>query len=147
FSTCIPIIENNICSESNAKIIEFINQYEILDENKLYDVSYQLHKLAQIQNCNLPLNIYQNENKPKSFSVIKSNTKYISIGRKNKSKSLIISLGKSDSLPVMNFLVSCVEDFEKAYTQKDKYGFIYDMPINLWSTNQISNWLEFMDLS
>ncbi|XWV26975.1 guanine nucleotide exchange factor [Tupanvirus soda lake] len=148
FVSTIPC-RNNI-TKTNENIINFINNYKYSDEDKLYNISYELFPLQQASPVTPDkkdriLKSYEDES-PRPSRFRRLSTKFHSLGRKSNSK---ISNNKydSDDLSIGQF-TSLMKRLNKKdfVVNGDKYDFVYNTPVRTWSKEQVLDWLKHIEL-
>ncbi|AVL94610.1 SAM domain protein [Moumouvirus australiensis] len=118
------VFRNEMCDYS---IINFLKNIISLDEEKIYEQSYYLYKVD-----NIDIEMENTKSNKKCNTLNKSprnNHDFGSQIRYEQISSLI------DGSNIKNQL------------DLDKYHFIYNVPIKSWTTHQVQDWLEFINLA
>nr|QZX43341.1 DNA repair exonuclease [Mimivirus sp.] len=121
------VFRNECCDQS---IIEFIKNTKIMDEENIYNISYNLcsRGLVNIDSTREKIDDVDNNDKQ-----LKDVTKIsrLSFGSEIRYEQMLALINGSN---IKNNLDS------------EKYKFIYNSPIKSWTNRQVLDWLEFIDL-
>ncbi|AGF85545.1 hypothetical protein QJ854_gp237 [Moumouvirus goulette] len=122
------VFRNEMCDYS---IISFLKNITLLDDDKIYDLSYSLFKRDS--------NDAENNDEIQNT---KSDKKYNTL---NKSNKINLDFGSQIRYEQISSLI----DGSNIKNQLDleKYQFIYNIPIKSWTNRQVQDWLEFICLS
>ncbi|AEQ32439.1 guanine nucleotide exchange factor and SAM domain [Megavirus chiliensis] len=121
------VFRNEYCDQS---IIEFIKNIKIMDEDKIYDLSYNLCSRELVNIDSIPEKIDDVDNNNKQLKNITKISRQ-SFGSEIRYEQMLALINGSN---IKNNLDS------------EKYKFIYNLPIKSWTNRQVLDWLEFIDL-
>ncbi|AVG46011.1 guanine nucleotide exchange factor [Acanthamoeba polyphaga mimivirus] len=121
------VFRNEYCDQS---IIEFIKNIKIMDEDKIYDLSYNLCSRELVNIDSIPEKIDDVDNNNKQLKNITKISRQ-SFGSEIRYEQILALINGSN---IKNNLDS------------EKYKFIYNLPIKSWTNRQVLDWLEFIDL-
>nr|AEX63073.1 guanine nucleotide exchange factor [Moumouvirus Monve] len=121
------VFRNEICDYS---IISFLKNVITVDEDKIYDLSYSLYKLDNID-------VENNDETQNTKSDRKNNTLC-------KSPRTDLDFGSQIRYEQISSLIDGSNI--KNQLDLDKYQFIYNVPIKSWTNRQVQDWLEFINL-
>ncbi|ANB50396.1 guanine nucleotide exchange factor [Powai lake megavirus] len=116
------VFRNEYCDQS---IIEFIKNVKIMNEEKIYKISYDLCS-QELNNIDNILEQIDNKQSKNIGKISKSN-----FGSEIRYEQILALINGSN---IKNNL-----DLEK-------YEFIFNSPIKSWTNRQVLHWLEFIDL-
>ncbi|AGD92183.1 guanine nucleotide exchange factor [Megavirus lba] len=120
------VFRNEYCDQS---IIEFIKNIKIMDEDKIYDLSYNLCSRELVNIDSIPEKIDDVDNNKQLKNITKISRQ--SFGSEIRYEQMLALINGSN---IKNNLDS------------EKYKFIYNLPIKSWTNRQVLDWLEFIDL-
>ena len=123
FTACIPPININTHKNLHSNIIDFVNNYKIIDEDGLHDIVDKLPKKKLTVNKEILINTDKSIDKPTLSKKISA------FGMRSRSSSLHYT------------------DKNNTFSINNKNNTIFfETPMHLWTVEQISEWLIFIEL-